>query len=229
MHYITENNAKVELASPWQRIAAYLINITIYNLILYIGMHVYNSRFEYEIENRVGTDEGKAFELWFLSYNDSTKPIYFLRQLIFADGPYDSFYIFWYILWPIYLFFIWQAVQMSLTGQSIGKKLMKIRVISTSGQSSGFAIIVFNREIIFNILTSCIFVLALLPIDTIPAIISMLLESIMITNISFDIFLFFLFLYKFLFQFICFIMLFNKKTNHRTWQDYIANTIVVKV
>lgn len=215
MHYITENNAKVELASPWQRIAAYLINITIYNLILYIVMH--------QLSPEYGMSE---LELWFLLDDYATKPIF---SFFFTDGSYDPSYISRYILWPIFLFFIWQAVQMSLTGQSIGKKLMKIRVISTSGQSSGFAITVFNREIIFNILTSCILVLALLPIDTIPAIISMLLESIMITNISFDIFLFFLFLYKFLFQFICFIMLFNKKTNHRTWQDYIANTIVVKV
>ena len=215
MYYITKNNTKVELASPWQRIAAYLINITIYNLILYIVMH--------QLSTEYGMSE---LELWFLLDDYATKPIF---SFFYTDDSYNPMYISRYILWPIYLFFIWQAVQMSLTGQSIGKKLMKIRVISTSGQGSGFAIIVFNREIIFNILTSCIFVLALLPIDTIPAIISMLLESIMITNISFDIFLFFLFLYKFLFQFICFIMLFNKKTNHRTWQDYIANTIVVKV
>ena len=215
MHYITENNAKVELASPWQRIAAYLINITIYNLILYIVMHRFSPEY--------GMSE---LEIWFLLDDYATKPIF---SFFFTDGSYDPSYIYRYILWPIFLFFILQAVQMSLTGQSIGKKLMKIRVISTSGQGSGFAIIVFNREIIFNILTSCILVLASLPIEIISKIISMLLESIMITNISFDIFLFFLFLYKFLFQFICFIMLFNKKTNHRTWQDYIANTIVVKV
>ena len=227
MHYITENNAKVELASPWQRIAAYMINITIYNLILYIGMHVYNSRFEYEIENRVGTDEGKAFELWFLSDNDSTKPIYFLRQLIFADGPYDSFYIFWYILCPIFLLFIWQAVQMSLTGQSIGKKIMKIRVISTSGQSSGFAIIVFNREIIFNIIATISLALFFLPIDQIL----IALRSTTIINIlhAAKLYKFLLFLPKFLFPFICFIMLFNKKNNHRTLQDYLAHTVVVKV
>lgn len=215
MHYVTENNAKVELASPWQRIAAYLINITIYNLILYIVM--------YQFSPKYGLSE---LELWFLLDDYATKPIF---SFFFTDGSDNPSYISRYILWPIFLFFIWQAVQMSLTGQSIGKKLMKIRVISTSGQSSGFAITVFNREIIFNILTSCILVLASLPIEIISKIISMLLESIMITNISFDIFLFFLFLYKFLFQFICFIMLFNKKTNHRTWQDYIANTIVVKV
>ena len=215
MHYITENNAKVELASPWQRIAAYMINITIYNLILYIVM--------YQLSPEYGMSE---LEFWFILDDYATKPIF---SLFFTGDSYNPLYISRYILWPIFLFFIWQAVQMSLTGQSIGKKLIKIRVISTSGQSSGFAITVFNREIIFNILTSCILVLASLPIEIISKIISMLLESIMITNISFDIFLFFLFLYKFLFQFICFIMLFNKKTNHRTWQDYIANTIVVKV
>lgn len=177
----------------------------------------------YRFSPKYGMSE---LELWFLLDDYATKPIF---SFFFTDGSDNPSYISRYILWPIFLFFIWQAVQMSLTGQSIGKKLMKIRVISTSGQSSGFAITVFNREIIFNILTSCILVLASLPIEIISKIISMLLESIMITNISFDIFLFFLFLYKFLFQFICFIMLFNKKTNHRTWQDYIANTIVVKV
>ena len=169
MLYITENNAKVELASPWQRIAAYLINITIYKLILYIGMHVYNSRFENEY--RIPESIGNPFGLWFFPDDDSIQLIHFLLNFIFADGSYDgsydSFYVFWDILCPIFLFFIWQAVQMSLTGQSIGKKLMKIRVISTSGQSSGFAIIVFNREIIFNVITSIIFVLVLLLIGII--------------------------------------------------------------
>ena len=223
MLYITENNAKVELASPWQRIAAYLINITIYKLILYIGMHVYNSRFENEY--RIPESIGNPFGLWFFPDDDSIQLIHFLLNFIFADGSYDSFYIFWYILCPIFLFFIWQAVQMSLTGQSIGKKLMKIRVISTSGQSSGFAIIVFNREIIFNVITSIIFVLVLLLIG----IILTELKSTEIISILFFISIFLLFLYKFLFPFICFIMLFIKKTNYRTLQDYLAHTIVVKV
>ena len=225
MYYITKNNAKVELASPWQRIAAYLINITIYNLILYIGMHVYNSRFENEY--RISESVGRPFELWFLSDKHSTQPIYHLRQLIFADGSYDSFYIFWYILCPIFLFFIWQAVQMSLTGQSIGKKIMKIRVISTSGQSSGFAIIVFNREIIFNIIATISLALFFLPIDQIL----IALRSTTIINIlhAAKLSKFLLLLAKFLFPFICFIMLFNKKNNHRTLQDYLAHTVVVKV
>ncbi len=227
MLYITENNAKVELASPWQRIAAYLINITIYKLILYIGMHVYNSRFENEY--RIPESIGNPFGLWFFPDDDSIQLIHFLLNFIFADGSYDgsydSFYVFWDILCPIFLFFIWQAVQMSLTGQSIGKKLMKIRVISTSGQSSGFAIIVFNREIIFNVITSIIFVLVLLLIG----IILTELKSTEIISILFFISIFLLFLYKFLFPFICFIMLFIKKTNYRTLQDYLAHTVVVKV
>jgi len=227
MLYITENNAKVELASPWQRIAAYLINITIYKLILYIGMHVYNSRFENEY--RIPESIGNPFGLWFFPDDDSIQLIHFLLNFIFADGSYDgsydSFYVFWDILCPIFLFFIWQAVQMSLTGQSIGKKLMKIRVISTSGQSSGFAIIVFNREIIFNVITSIIFVLVLLLIG----IILTELKPTEIISILFFISIFLLFLYKFLFPFICFIMLFIKKTNYRTLQDYLAHTVVVKV
>jgi len=227
MYYITKNNTKVELASPWQRIAAYLINITIYKLILYIGMHVYNSRFENEY--RIPESIGNSFGLWFFPDDDSIQLIHFLLNFIFADGSYDgsydSFYVFWDILCPIFLFFIWQAVQMSLTGQSIGKKLMKIRVISTSGQSSGFAIIVFNREIIFNVITSIIFVLVLLLIG----IILTELKPTEIISILFFISIFLLFLYKFLFPFICFIMLFIKKTNYRTLQDYLAHTVVVKV
>ncbi len=223
MYYITKNNTKVELASPWQRIAAYLINITIYNLILYIGMHVYNLRFEHEY--RVSESIGKPFELWFLSDDDSTNRIYFLAEFIFADLYYDSFYLFWDILCPIFLLFIWQTVQMSLTGQSIGKKLMKIRVISTSGQSSGFAKNVLCREILFNIIA---YISLLLVSSSIEKILITLKSTAMI-NIPLNIFIFDLFLFKFLFPFICFIMLFIKKTNYRTLQDYLANTIVVKV
>ena len=221
MYYITKNNTKVELASPWQRIAAYLINTAIYNLILYIGMHVYNLRFENE--SRISQSVGHPFELWFLSDNYSTKSIYSLGQLIFADESYDSFYIFWYILCPIFLFFIWQAVQMSLTGQSIGKKLMKIRVISTSGQSSGFTKNVLCREILFNIIANYCTALVLSPLDQI------LIALTKIINLPPVTFIFILFLFKFLVPFICFIMLFIQKTNHRTLQDYLAHTIVVKV
>ena len=213
MHYITENNAKVELASPWQRIAAYLINITIYNLILYIVMHRFSPEY--------GMSE---LEIWFLLDDYATKPIF---SFFFTDGSYDPSYIYRYILWPIFLFFILQAVQMSLTGQSIGKKLMKIRVISTSGQSSGFAIIVFNREIIFNIIATISLALFFLPIDQIL----IALRSTTIINIlhAAKLSKFLLLLAKFLFPFICFIMLFNKKNNHRTLQDYLAHTVVVKV
>ena len=213
MYYITKNNTKVELASPWQRIAAYLINTAIYNLILYIVMH--------QLSPKYGMSE---LELWFLLDDYATKPIF---SFFFTDGSDNPSYISRYILWPIFLFFIWQAVQMSLTGQSIGKKIMKIRVISTSGQSSGFAIIVFNREIIFNIIATISLALFFLPIDQIL----IALRSTTIINIlhAAKLSKFLLLLAKFLFPFICFIMLFNKKNNHRTLQDYLAHTVVVKV
>ncbi|WP_100153146.1 RDD family protein [Snodgrassella alvi] len=55
--------------------------------------------------------------------------------------------MFLYIILSVAIFALWQTIQMCITGQSIGKRLMKIKVIKTTGQNSGFARTVLMREI----------------------------------------------------------------------------------
>jgi inner membrane protein involved in colicin E2 resistance len=48
--FMTESreSVAVELASPWRRIAACLINNAIYYSIIFIGLRIYNATFDFE-------------------------------------------------------------------------------------------------------------------------------------------------------------------------------------
>jgi uncharacterized RDD family membrane protein YckC len=90
----------------------------------------------------------QPFELWFLSDFRPTEPVSSLLGLLFvSEETHDLSSIFLYIILPVAIFALWQTIQMSITGQSIGKRLMKIKVIKTTGQNSGFVSTVLMREI----------------------------------------------------------------------------------
>ncbi|WP_180297046.1 RDD family protein [Snodgrassella alvi] len=203
----SRGSVAVELASPWRRIAAYLINNAIYYSIIFIGLRIYNATFDFESE-ALGQNIVRPFELWFLSDYQSTEPVSSVFGLLFVfEKTHDLSSIFLYIILPVTIFALWQTIQMSITGQSIGKRFMKIKVIKTTGQNSGFASTVLMREILFNILVG----LALLFIFT-PTSINFILSSF---NTQFTLIII-IYLRKLIFPFICLIMLFFKKTNRRT-------------
>lgn len=58
------------------------------------------------------------------------------------------------------LYFAFQAILMSLTGQSLGKKLVGIRVITLQTRKAGFYHAVLLREIVFNLV--CIFLIGMI-------------------------------------------------------------------
>ncbi|AUZ05584.1 MULTISPECIES: RDD family protein [Vitreoscilla] len=95
-------------------------------------------------------------------------------------------------------FLIFQAVLMSKTGQSLGKRIMKIKVVDEEGENPGFKGVVLMREIVPN--------LALTVIAMIPFIGGII---------------------QFGFWIACLVMLFLIDRNRQTLQDLIAKTYVV--
>lgn len=220
--FMTESrdSIAVELASPWKRIAACLINYAIYYFIIFMGLRIYNATFDFESE-ALGQNIVRPFELWFLSDYQSTEPVSSIFELLLvSEQTHDLSSIFLYIILPVAIFALWQTIQMSITGQSIGKRLMRIKVIKTNGQKSGFIGTVLVREIVFNMLVGAVLLFIFLqPIWSfiLPSFISQLAV------------IFIIHLRIYIFELICLIMLFLKKSNRRTLQDYLANTIVINV
>ena len=98
----------------------------------------------------------------------------------------------------ILAYLIFQAVLMSKTGQSLGKRIMKIKVVNEDGDNPGFAGTVAMREIVPNLVLT---VLGMIPFLGI------------IVQLGFWI--------------ACLVMLFLVDRDRRTLQDMIAKTYVV--
>lgn len=111
---------------------------------------------------------------------------------------------------------IWQIFMMSKHGQSLGKRMLKIKVIKTNGNEAGFLGTVLLREIAFGIASSVI-------VGLLIGIAGALAGSARAAELLGD-------LISLLPTIICFAMLFlNKNRDRRTLQDYVADTVVVKL
>ncbi|WP_239324681.1 RDD family protein [Snodgrassella gandavensis] len=178
--HTTDREIEVELASPWNRISAYIIN----NLLLTLAAFI-----------------GTILSLIFVKFvlRSESEDIEVLSLIICISIS-------------LLIYAIFQSIQMSKTGQSFGKRLMGIKVIGIDGQNPGFVGTVLLREGVFNIIAKIIsvtFVAIFVQLFNFPGIATKLL-------------------FAYLLPFICLIMLFRKKTNQRTLQDYLARTIVIK-
>lgn len=222
---LTKSGVTVQLASPWRRIVAYSINCALYYLILFIGIQIFNQSNKL---NEYGNDY--PLQVWFLSDFGDYKPINDLGNLIFLDDIYNPTLLLIYIVVPILLFRLVQAILMSKKGQSIGKLIMDIKVINYNGKKAGFARLVLVREVMFICLISMLLYNKFFSIKYFKRIIN----EIFYTNFFSSSDLLYYKLYLKLMNcidpivIICVIMLFIARSNRRTLQDYFAGTIVVK-
>lgn len=192
---LASGEIEVELASPWQRIGAVVINWLLQVVVFIIAFAL---MFAF----------GMSFKTWFNSSDPSAALAgigLFLLVLFVAFIP----------------FCIWQIVWMSKYGQSVGKRVMKIRVLTLDGDNPGFFGTVFMREIVYNIILSVInfmvtfiagIMFASINEGTTQTILQLIINLISIAP-----------------SIICLVMLFLEKNNRRTLQDYLAKTIVVRV
>lgn len=188
--YEADDDIEVELASPWLRIAAALINsilLTIAMIPMIIGMVAAMMQF---------ADDGGGLE------NLSDEQAGELVMQMFGSS--------WFLIGALILlaFGILQCVMMSKSGQSIGKKLLNIKIIRENGDEGGFVYNVLVREIAYNIMVSILGYLASLPLHSNP--------DVVVNIISYGAML------------VCIIMMFAAR-ERRTLQDMLAGTVVVQL
>ena len=132
--------------------------------------------------------------------------------------------LFWGIGLVMLLYLIYGVVQvyyMSKFGQSIGKKLMKIRVVRENGDVAGFVHNVLLREFVYGLICSVIMmvlmgiffaVFGLEANSGVAMVVDALLQIV-----------------SYLPTIICFIMLFMESRQRQTLQDMLAKTYVVQM
>ena len=172
--YEPEGADEMALASPGKRIAAYLINCLI-GSVAYIPM----------IWGAVSMSGSYAAAI------DPENPVQ-MEPSGFAMGMIGLGSVL------ILAYLIFQAVLMSKTGQSLGKRIMKIKVVNEDGDNPGFAGTVAMREIVPNLVLTVVGMIPFLGI---------------IAQLGFWI--------------ACLVMLFLVDRDRRTLQDMIAKTYVV--
>lgn len=98
-----------------------------------------------------------------------------------------------------------QLYYMSRYGQSLGKKIMGIRVLKSNGSNPGFLGTVLVREVVWGLIVFAILFAAYFVLK-----VNVLICSLLILLINF-------------------IMLFSVKRDRRTLYDMLADTVVVKL
>ena len=132
--------------------------------------------------------------------------------------------LFWGIGLVMLLYLIYGVVQvyyMSKFGQSIGKKLMKIRVVRENGDVAGFVHNVLLREFVYGLICSVIMMVLM---GIFFAVFGLEANSgaAMVVDALLQII-------SYLPTIICFIMLFMESRQRQTLQDMLAKTYVVQV
>lgn len=134
----SDKEIEIILASPWARILAYLLNSFITSLIFTLVLISF-----------------------ILAYgNDFIK---ILKQILNNQIMTDNLSLFItfciYLFIPLLILTIIQIHWMSKYGQSIGKRIMNIKVIGENGQNPGFIGTVLVREILFNLIVNIRFII----------------------------------------------------------------------
>ena len=187
---------EVNLASAAQRIAAWIINrgIEIVLMIPAIVLIVVLI-----MQNKNGLDDIENMESFFTS----------------MMGGIGLVMVLYLIYGGIQLYF------MCKYGQSIGKKLMKIRVVRENGDMAGFVHNVLLREVAYGLICAVIMMVlmgifvAVFGVEAnsgVAMVIDVLLQIV-----------------SYLPTLACFIMLFMESRNRQTLQDLLAKTYVVQV
>ena len=175
----------VHIASVWSRVAAYLLNY-LFNVIIFLPYY-------------------------YILYTEATaiskqKNIPFTPDLITSVSMRADMAQVGGLSTIVYLIVgIVQLYYMSRYGQSLGKKIMGIRVLKSNGSNPGFLGAVLVRELAWGLIVLVILISAYFVLK-----VNILICSLLILLINF-------------------IMLFSVKRDRRTLYDMLADTVVVKL
>lgn len=186
---LNQNEVEVTIASAGSRMAAYLINI-IFGVI--------------------------AFSPFFIVVKSLEVKTGGFKQMAALEGFWQD--MGWLMLLGLLVVALYGIVQiyfMSRDGQSLGKKIMGIRVLKTDGRNPGFAGAVLMREVLYNLIVALVAVAIgkLGQLATGSENVGVKMEQI----VSWGAFI------------VCVVMLFQTKIDRRTLSDYLADTVVVKL
>ncbi len=187
----SDKEIEIILASPWARILAYLLNTFITSFVCILSVIGFILVYGDEVIQILKQIQNKQI----MTYNLSI---------------FITFCIYLFI--PLLILTIIQFLWMSKYGQSIGKKIMNIKVIGENGQNPGFIGTVLVREILFNLIVNIILL-----------ILGLLFVRVLHMDEEF-----FEFSFGYITPIACLIMLFITSNNRRTLQDYLAKTLVIK-
>lgn len=175
----------VHIASVWSRVAAYLLNY-LFNVIIFLPYY-------------------------YILYTETAaiakqKNIAFTQELIISVSERADMTQMLGLTSIVYLIVgIVQLYYMSRYGQSLGKKIMRIRVLKSNGSNPGFLGTVLVREVAWGLIVLAIVFAAYFVLKG-----NILIYSLLITLINF-------------------IMLFSVKRDRRTLYDMLADTVVVQL
>lgn len=190
----SEEVIDVEIATPKSRIVAYLLN-TLFTVLAFVPIFLAFIMLSVSANTEMTAEENFAYLVGTTDWGN----IWIGVGLLILLG-----------------YTVVQCWMLSRHGQSIGKKIMKIRLLKNDGTNPGFWYAVMVREVGFNVvLTLAVMVVAYLLVfmagkDGFTA-------DYIANSLSTVVWL------------VCFSMLFNPAKNRRTLQDYFANTVVVRV
>ncbi|WP_416191397.1 RDD family protein [Neisseria sp. CCUG12390] len=186
---MVEPQIEVDLASPMKRIGAFLLN-SLLSVAAYIPLIV-----------SVLSGEGG-----YLQRANATE------ELMLPEPDMT------WLMTGIVVLVVYGAVQiyfMSRDGQSLGKKILGIRVLKTDGTNPGFFGTVLMREAAYYFLLGLaagVIAYAVQSVTGNPKMFDLLSNLLQIVAYA-----------------VCLVMLFNVKSDRRTLQDYLANTVVVQL
>ncbi len=175
----------VYIASPWARVTAYLLNY-LFNVIIFLPYYY----ILYTEATAISKQENIAFT------QDLITSVSMRADMAQMLGLSTIVYL---------IVGIVQLYYMSRYGQSLGKKIMGIRVLKSNGSNPGFLGTVLVREVAWGLIVLVILISAYFVLK-----VNILICSLLILLINF-------------------IMLFSVKRDRRTLYDMLADTVVVKL
>lgn len=175
----------VHIASVWSRVAAYLLNY-LFNVIIFLPYYY----ILYTEAAAISKQENIPFT------PDLITSVSMRADMAQVGGLSTIVYL---------IVGIVQLYYMSRYGQSLGKKIMGIRVLKSNGSNPGFLGTVLVRELAWGLIVLVILISAYFVLK-----VNILICSLLILLINF-------------------IMLFSVKRDRRTLYDMLADTVVVKL
>lgn len=136
-------DGRLELATPAYRLCAITIN-QLFQYIIFLPISIYSLSALFDAMG----EEDNSFDAMEEEYDSDELTQFFLDWLTLPQ----TLTIICLTITALIIFTAWQINWMSKYGQSIGKRMLNLRVIRTNGDNPGFVRNVILREIVYQLI-----------------------------------------------------------------------------